>query len=126
MQRESVWARSHLAPEVRAQNCGDIAVVCLKCSRLVFDSQLLQKYQMMPDCARHGGMLPVGDSKLFGGLLHDAGQRSIVGVADKRAQMMDDVMVETAREPAHDRIRRRVIGCGREDVIDAVVEVAAA
>ena len=96
------------------------------CSKLVFfASELLQKYQMMPDGARHGGMLPIGNSKLFGGLLHDPGQRSIVGVAHERAQMMDDVMVKSAGKPTHERVIRRVVGRCREDVVHAVVKLAA-
>jgi len=47
-------------------------------------------------------------------------------VAHKRAQMMHDVMVESAREPTHDRVRRRIIGRGREDVINAIVKLVAA
>ena len=97
----------------------------MKHSKSVFVSQLLQKYQMMPDCPRHGGMLPIGNPKLFGGLLHNPGQRSIVGVAHERAQMMDDVMVEPAREPTYERVTRRIIGRCREDVIHAVVKLAA-
>src|SRR5271155_3893766 len=80
---------------------------------------------MMPDCLGHGGMLPIRNAKLFGGLLHDPGERSIVGVAHERAQMVDDVMVEPAREPTDERVFRRVIGRGREDVIHAVVKLAA-
>src|SRR5271163_2196801 len=80
---------------------------------------------MMPDCLSHGGVLPIGNPKLRGGLLHDSGQRSIVGVAHERAQMMDDVMVETAREPTDERIFRRIIGGWREDVIHAVVKLTA-
>src|SRR5258708_40066539 len=79
----------------------------------------------MPDRARHGGVLPIGNAKLFGGLLHNPGQWSIVGVAHKGAQMMDDVMVETAREPAQDGVRRRVIGCGSDDAIPAGVKLTA-
>jgi len=46
-------------------------------------------------------------------------------VAHERAQMMGDVMVESAREPAYKRVARRIIGRGREDVIHAVVELVA-
>lgn len=63
----------------------------------VFVPQLLQKDQMMPDCPGHGGVLPIGNTKFFGGLLHDPGQWSIVGMAHERAQMVDDMMVEPAR-----------------------------
>ena len=76
-------------------------------SRSVFIPQLLQKYQMMLDCQGHGGVLPIGNPKLLGSLLHDPGQRSIVGVAHVRAQMMGDVMVEPAGEPTHDAGERR-------------------
>src|SRR5260370_4810186 len=79
---------------------------------------------MMDDCARHGGMLPIGNSKLFGGLLHNPGQRSIVGMTHERAQMMDDVMVESACEPTYQRVTRRVIGRCREDVVHAIVKLA--
>src|ERR1700757_617043 len=78
---------------------------------------------MMTDCLGHGGVLPIWDPKLFGGLLHDPGERSIVGMAHERAQMVDDVMVETAREPADERVFRRIIGRRREDVIDAVFKL---
>ena len=79
----------------------------------------------MPDCSGHGRMLPIGNAKFFGGILHNPGQWSIVCVADERAQMMDDVMVEPAGEPTYDRVTRRVIGRCREDVIHAVVKLAA-
>ena len=69
--------------------------------------------------------MPIGDAKLFGGLPHNPCERSIVSMANERAQMMDDVMVEPANEPAYDRVLGRVIGGGREDVIDAVVKLAA-
>ena len=94
-----------------------------KLSESVFVPQLLQKYQMVPDCLGHGGVLPVGNAILFGGFLHDPGQRSIVGMAHEGAQMMDDVMVESAREPTDKRAFRRIIGRCREDVIHAVVEL---
>src|ERR1700730_11211899 len=42
-------------------------------SKSIFVSELFQKYQMMHDCPSHGGMLPVGDAKLLGGILHDPG-----------------------------------------------------
>ena len=77
----------------------------------------------MPDCLSHSGVLPISDPKLFGGFFHDPGQRSIVGMAHERAQMVDDVMVEAAGEPTDERVLRRVIGRGREDVIDAVVKL---
>jgi len=70
-------------------------------------------------------MLPVGDSKLFGSLLHDPGQRGVMGVANERAQMMDDVMIESARKPTYERVTRRIIGRRREDVIHAVIKLAA-
>lgn len=70
-------------------------------------------------------MLAIGDAELFGGLLHNPGQWSIVGMAYERAQMMRDVMVEAARKPTYDRIARCIISRRREDVIDAVVELAA-
>src|SRR5580658_6012486 len=95
----------------------------MKCSESVFVPQLLQEYQMMPDCLTHGGVLPIGNSEFFGGLLHDSGQRSIVGMAHERAQMVDDVMVESASEPTDERVFRRIIGRCREDVIHAVVKL---
>ena len=79
----------------------------------------------MLDRPHHGGMLAIGNSKLFGGLFYDLCERSIVGVAHERTKMMDDVMVETADEPAYQRVTRRVIGCCRENVIYAVVKLAA-
>src|ERR1700721_4457156 len=80
---------------------------------------------MMPDCLSHGGLLPIRNPKLFGGFFHDPGQRSIVGVAHERAQMVDDVMVEPAGEPTDERVSRRIISCCREDEIDAVVKLSA-
>ena len=71
-------------------------------------------------------MLPIGNSKLFGSLLHNPGQRCIVGVANEGAQMMDNVMVEPARKPTDERVTRRVIGRCRENVIHAIVKLAAA
>src|SRR5580693_7192813 len=94
-------------------------------ARLIFASQLLQKYQVMFDRPTHGGMLPIGNTILFGGLFHNPGQRSIVSVAHERAQMMDYMMVEPARKPSYERVTRRIIGRCREDVIDAAVKLAA-
>ena len=71
-------------------------------------------------------MLPVGNAILLGGLLHNLGQRRIVSVANKRAQMMDDMVVESAHQPTDERVRGRVVGRCRKDVIDPVVKLAAA
>src|SRR5208282_3715206 len=79
---------------------------------------------MMFDRPAHGGMLPIGNAILFGGLLHDPGQRSIMSVADKRAQMMDDMVVEPASKPTYKRVFRRIIGRCREDVVHAVFKLA--
>src|SRR5271163_655205 len=78
---------------------------------------------MVPDCLSHCGVLPIGNPKLFSGLLHDSGQRSIVGMAHERAQMVDDVMVEPTSEPTDERVFRRIIGRCREDVIHTVVKL---
>ena len=67
--------------------------------------------------------MPIGNAKLFGGLLHDPGQWSIMGVAHERAKMVDDVMVESARKPANHGVFGRIIGRRREDVIDAVLKL---
>src|ERR1700741_1423448 len=80
---------------------------------------------MMFDRLRHGGMLSIGYAIFFRGLLHNPGQWSIVSVAHKRAQMMDDMVVKPAGEPTDERVRRRVVSRGREDVIDPVVELVA-
>src|ERR1700722_2398396 len=96
----------------------------IKRSQSIFVPQLLQEYQMMPDCPGHGGVLPIRASKLFGGLLHDPGQRSVMGMAHERTKVVDDVMVEPAREPTHKRVLRRIIGGCREDVIHAVFKLA--
>ena len=80
---------------------------------------------MMADCPSHGGVLPIGNPKLFGGLPHDPGQRTIVGMAHERAQMVDDVMVEPAHEPTDQRVFRRIIGRCREDVVHAFVKLSA-
>src|ERR1700733_3202093 len=79
---------------------------------------------MMPNCLCHGGVLPIGYPELFGCLLHDPGQRSVVGVAHERTQMVDDVMVEAAGEPTDEGVFRRIIGCCREDVIHTVFKLA--
>ena len=42
----------------------------------------------------------------------------------ERAQVVDDVMVEPAREPTHKRVFRRIIGGGREDVVHAIFKLA--
>src|SRR6516225_5936586 len=81
---------------------------------------------MMFDRPAHCGMLPIGNAILLGGLFHNPGQGSIVSVAHKRAQMMDDMVVEPASKPTDERVRRRVVGRCREDVIDPVVKLAAA
>ena len=81
---------------------------------------------MMFDRLCHRGMLPIGNAIFLGGFLHDPGQRSIVGVAHKRAQMMDYMVIEPASKPTDERLSRRVVGRCRENVIDPVVELAAA
>src|SRR5580704_4349953 len=78
---------------------------------------------MMPDCLSHGGVLPIGNPKLFGGLLDDSGQRSIVRMAHERAKMVNDMMVEPPGEPTDKRVFSRIIGRCREDVIHAVVKL---
>ena len=70
-------------------------------------------------------MLPVWDSKLFSGLLHNPCEPGIVGVADVRTQMMCDMVVEPACEPTDEPIFRRVVGRGGKDVVDTVVKFAA-
>ena len=80
----------------------------------------------MFDRPPHRGMLPIGNAIFLGGLFHDPGQRSVVRVAHKRAQMMRDVVIQPASKPTDQRLRRRVVGRGREDVIDAVVKLATA
>src|SRR5271163_2992790 len=80
---------------------------------------------MVFDRLRHAGMLPIGNAILFGGLLHNPGQWSVVSVANEWAQVMDDMVVESADEPTDQRGLGRVVGGGREDVIDPVVELAA-
>ena len=79
----------------------------------------------MYDRARHGGMLPIGNAILFGGLLHNPGQWSVVSVANEWAQVMDDMVVEAADEPTDQRGLGRVVGRGREDVMDPVIELIA-
>src|SRR5579862_6128909 len=79
---------------------------------------------MMFDRLGHGWMLAVPYAVLFGCPLHDPGQGSIVSVAHKRAQMMDDVVVEPTNKPTDERVRGRVVGGCREDVINPVVELA--
>ena len=70
-------------------------------------------------------MLPVGNAELGGGLFHDAGQRSVVGVAHEGAEMMHDVVIESAHEPTDERVGRRVIGGRGEDMVHAIFELAA-
>src|ERR1700752_274065 len=81
---------------------------------------------MMFDRPAHCGMLPVGNTKRLCSLLHNPGQRSIVSVAYKRAQMMHYVVIAPASKPTDKRLRCRVVGGCREDVIDPVVKLAAA
>ena len=80
---------------------------------------------MVPDCPGHGGVLPIGNTEFFGGLLYDPGQRSIVGMAHEWAQVVDDVVVEPADKPADKRVFCRIISGGGEDVIHAIVELTA-
>jgi len=79
----------------------------------------------MFDGLGHGGMLPIGNAIFLGGLLHDAGQWGVVSVANKRAEMVDDVMVQAADEPADQRGLSRVVGRGGEDMVDPVIEFVA-
>ena len=81
---------------------------------------------MMFDRLPHRGMLPIGNAKFLGGLLHDPRQRSIVSVAHKRAQMMHYMVIEPAGKPTDERLSRRVVSRCGEDVIDPVVKFAAA
>src|ERR1700743_2148573 len=74
----------------------------------------------------HRPILPVWNAKLPGGVFNDAGQGRVMGVAHKRAQMMGDVVVEAAREPAYQRALRRIVGRCRKNMIDTVIELAAA
>src|ERR1700688_2601365 len=64
-------------------------------------AQALQENQMMPDRPPHRGMLPIGNAKLLGGLLHNPGQRRIVSVAHKRAQMVNYMVIEPACKPTY-------------------------
>src|ERR1700722_5371381 len=88
----------------------------IKRSESVFVPKLLQEYQMMPDGPGHGGVLPIRDPKLFGSLLHNPGQRSIVGMAYERAQVVDNVMVKPAHEPTDQRVFGCIIARCREDM----------
>src|SRR5215472_1739116 len=88
-------------------------------------SQLFQKQQVVFDCLRHGRMLPIGYAIFFGGLLHDPGQRGIVSVALKRAQMMDDMVIESADKPSDKRVLGCVVGGRGENVMDPVIELVA-
>src|SRR5579863_7339046 len=81
---------------------------------------------MMLDRLGHGRVMPVGYAKFLGGLLHNPGQRRIVSVANKRAQVMHDMVIQSAHEPTNERVRGRVVGRGCENVIDPVVELVAA
>lgn len=45
-------------------------------------------------------------------------------MADERAKVVDDVMVESADEPSDDRVFRRIIGRCREDVIHAILKLS--
>ena len=71
---------------------------------------------MMLDRPAHCGMLPIGNAILLGGLLHNPGQRSIVSVAHKRAQMVGYMMVEPARKPTYERVTRRIIGGSQQRI----------
>ena len=88
--------------------------------------QLFQKYQMMPDRPCHRGVLAIRNAELFGGLLHDAGERGVVSVADVGAEVVHDVVIESSDEPADEGVLGGVVGCGGEDVVDAVFELVAA
>src|SRR5580704_3952998 len=78
---------------------------------------------MMLDCPGHGGVLPIGNPKLFGGLLHNPGQWSVVSMADERAQVVNDMVVEPAHQPTDQRVFGGIIGRGREDVIHPVLKL---
>src|SRR5579862_5681558 len=81
---------------------------------------------MMFDRAAHRRMLPIGNAIFLGSFLHNPGQRSIVSVAYKRAQMMDDMVVEPPNKPIDKRVSRCIVGRCREDVIDPVLKLVAA
>src|SRR5215470_16114389 len=71
-------------------------------------------------------MLPIGNAVLLGSLLDNPGERSVVSVTHKWAQMMDDMVIQSARKPTDHGDFSRVVGCGGEDVIDPVVKFVAA
>ena len=81
---------------------------------------------MMFDRPAHCGMLAIGNAILLGRLLHNPGERRVVSVTHKRAQMMDDMVIEPTRKPTDQRLRGRVVSSCREDVVDSIVKFAAA
>src|ERR1700721_340825 len=78
---------------------------------------------MMPDRPGHGGVFSIRNPKLFGGLLYDPGQRSVMGMTHERTQMVHDVMVKPPREPGDERVFCRIIGRGRKDVIHPIIKL---
>ena len=80
----------------------------------------------MFDRPAHCGMLPIGNAVLHGGFLHNPGERSVMSVTHKRAQMMNDMVIESTRKPTDHRVCRRVISRCREDVVDPIVKFVAA
>ena len=80
---------------------------------------------MVFDRLGHGGMLPIGNAIFFGGLFDDPGQRSIVSVTHKWAQMMDDMVIEPTDEPTDEWGLGCVISRRRENVMDPVIELVA-
>jgi len=77
----------------------------------------------MPDSPGHGGVLPIGNPKLLGSLLHDPGQWSIVVWQTKGHRLVDDMMVKSAHEPTDKRFFGCIIGRCGEDMIHAVVKL---
>src|SRR5580698_1150608 len=80
---------------------------------------------MMPDRLSHGRVLTVRYAIFFGGLPYNPGQRSVVSVAYKWAQMVDDVMIQSADQPADQGGFGRVVSRGRENMVDPVIELVA-
>src|SRR6201996_3625870 len=80
---------------------------------------------MMPNTPDHCGVLTIRNPEFLSGLSRNPSQGSVVRVADERAKMVRDVMIQTPSQPAHQRPLGGIIGGRGEDVIHAVVKLIA-
>src|SRR5580704_18623413 len=70
-----------------------------------------QQKEMLHHGFAHGGMLAIRDMVLTGSLSYDFGEMRIMRMADTRAKVMDDMMIQpTEKHRRHPTLRRVIRG----------------